>query len=225
MSKRLWAALSCPVVFIVSSCHLGWFLCSSPRPFLLINCGVFSHTETTITTCGLIFTGHAHCRSCHRVASQSAVHAVFLTHCLTLILSFHFLGSPSARVVVDLIHVFFKFFFLKCFVTIFVVLWGWRMGKLLLVWLRNTGWLSGRAWEHQFILILPEKESAFFFLTLTSSFWTDRRRAARNGRCTLPEAWRFQGPGRRLPVTEENPERLWGRHGHHVSQCVEQATL
>lgn len=131
-----------------------WFLCSSPRPFLLINCGVFSHTETTITTCGLIFTGHAHFRSCHRVASQSAVHAAFLTHCLTLILSFHFLGSPSARVVVALIHVFI---FFKCFVIIFVVVW--RMGKLLLVWLRNTGWLSRRTWEHQFILIHPEKGS------------------------------------------------------------------
>lgn len=56
--------------------------------------------------------------------------------------------------------------------------------------------------------------------TWWSSSSPRRRRAAGDGWSSLPEAWWLQGPGRRLPVPEENPEGLWGRDGHHVSRCA-----
>lgn len=64
------------------------------------NRGVFSHAESTITTCGFIFTGHAHCNSCHQVPC-SFVLAVSKVTCLTATLLFHSFGSPSALVFVS----------------------------------------------------------------------------------------------------------------------------
>lgn len=69
-------------------------------------------------------------------------------------------------------------------------------------------------------LILCVQTSFFLFHHFTSLFSSHRRRVARDGWCTLLEARRLQGPGRRLSLPKENPERLWGWHGHHVSHCV-----